>query len=85
MTMSGDCFLVKSDWDLVNLFLPRKRNESEAVWLIGNYVYWVWLERKVKRRSFLKIDQLFGFLRFKYKSIEYAACLNLRAVAGLGL
>ena len=85
VTMSGDCFLFGSDWDLVNLFLPRKRNESETVWLIGNYVYWVWLERKVKRKSFLKIEQLFGFLRFKYKSIEYEAGLSLRDVAGLGL
>ena len=45
VTMAGDCFLLCSNWELINLLLPRSRTENEAVWLIRNYIYWVWFEK----------------------------------------
>ena len=83
MDMTGDDFLHSSDWDLLNLFLPRNRFEREVTWLIGHFIYWVWFERKVRARSVLKLEHLFGFLRFKYKTLQFDTNLGMGIIPGL--
>ena len=83
MDMAGDDFLHSSDWDLLNLFLPRNIFEREVTWLIGHFIYWVWFERKVRARSVLKLEHLFGFLRFKYKILQFDSHLGMRIIPGL--
>ena len=54
-----------SDWELVNLLFPGSACENEAVWLVGTYVAWVWKEVYIHRKTWVRADQFFGFLRFK--------------------
>ena len=85
MNMGGDVLLLSSDWDIINLFMPRIRREKEVVWLIGNYTYWVWFEKQGKNKSNLKMEHLFGFLRFKYKTLQQEFSWGLVNSPGLGL
>ena len=55
-----------SNFDLLNLLLPFRSNE-EILWLIGKYVKYVWATVYVNEGE-VKVDQLLGFLKFKYKS-----------------
>jgi hypothetical protein len=66
-----------SDWELVNLLFPGSACENEAVWLVGTYVAWVWKELYIHRKTLVRADQFFGFLRFKYKSDQLGARLPL--------
>ena len=56
-----------SNWELINLHLPKSGSEKESVWLIGTYVARTWEEAFVRGRAWLRAEQFFGFLRFKYK------------------
>ena len=58
--------LVSSNWELINLFLPRTQYEQEIVWLVGNFVGYVW-DNVYIRNSEVRLEKLFGFLTFKYK------------------
>ena len=61
----------------MNLLFPGSADENEAVWLVGTYVAWVWKEVYMHGRSWIKADQFFGFLRFKYKSDQLGARLPI--------
>ena len=58
--------LVSSNWELINLFLPRTQYEQETVWLVGNFVGYVWDDVYI-RNSEVRLEKLLGFLTFKYK------------------
>ena len=73
--------LQSSDWELLNLFLPRSQFEQEIVWLVTNYVRFVWTSRE---NSLVKFEKFFGFLTFKYKFDKNICGLNLGPIPGLG-
>ena len=54
------------DWDVINLFFPKSRQDKEIVWLLTHYVLYVWDNVHVKE-SDVKLDQFIGYLKFKYK------------------
>ena len=64
-----------SDWEFLNLLFPGSNCENEATWLVGTYAAWVWREIYILGKSWLRGDQFFGFLRFKYKSDQLGARL----------
>ena len=78
-----DQCLTASNWDLINLFLPRTHSEQEIVWLLGNYVCYVW-ENVFTRNSEVKLEKLFGFLTFKYKMDKSFSGVSLGYIGGLG-
>ena len=43
--------------------------------LVGTYAAWVWKEIYIHGKSWLRAEQFFGFLRFKYKSDQLGARL----------
>ena len=49
------------------MIFPRSINESEIVWLWGTYVEGVWLRLYEKSESWLRFEEFFGFLSFKYR------------------
>ena len=71
--------IISSNWELLNLFLPRSQFEQEIVWLIGSYVDYVWTKVLIGD-SELKIEKFFGFLKFKYKK----SGSSLGQIPGLG-
>ena len=72
-----------SNWELINLLLPSSSREKEAIWLVGTYIARTWEETFVRGRAWLRAEQFFGFLRFKYKSDQLGARTPLGAIPGL--
>ena len=64
------------NWDLLNLFLPKTRFEQEILWLISNYISYVWKQCYLKNRH-VKVEKLFGFLTFKYRASRLIFGQNL--------
>ena len=56
-----------SDFEILNLIFPRSINENEIVWLLGTYVEGVWLRLYEKGESWLRFEEFFVFLSFKYR------------------
>ena len=75
--------LQSSNWELLNLFLPRTQFEQEIVWLVINYVRYVWTNFVVED-SAVKLEKFFGFLTFKYKFDKKMCGLTLEPISGLG-
>jgi hypothetical protein len=75
--------LLSSNWELLNLILPSTQFEQEIVWLISNYVRYVWTTCYVGD-SDVKLDKFFGFMTFKYKMDKNTCGITLGQIAGLG-
>ena len=78
----SDQGLAVTNWDLINLFLPSSKFEQEIVWLVGNYVSYVWENISI-RNSEVRLEKLFGFLTFKYKMDSRFSGINLAHISGL--
>ena len=76
--------LMSSNWELINLFLPATQFEQEIVWLVGNFVEYVW-DNVFIRNSEVKLEKLFGFLSFKYKIDQKLSGVSLSQIRGLAL
>ena len=83
MDMLGISSVNASNWELINLHLPSSGWEKETVWLIGTYVAKAWEETFVRDKAWLRGDQFFGYLRFKYKSDQCGARMPLNLIPGL--
>ena len=71
------------DGDLIRFNLPKCDRETELVWLLGNYVDMIWRNLYMKGKSSLKLDEFFGFLKFKYKEDQQGARPFLHHIPGL--
>ena len=58
-----------SNWELLNLFLPRSTFEREIIWLIGTTVHKFWVELFERDAVRIKDESFFGYLRFKYREL----------------
>ena len=56
-----------SSHDFLTLFFPKCVNENEVVWLMGKFIYYVWITVFVKGNE-VKIDKFIGYLKFKFKN-----------------
>ena len=74
-----------SNWELINLYSPSTRFEKEVVWLVKTYVAGVWSEIFIRNGAFLKGDQFFGFLKFKYKAAQLGSRMPLSAIPGIAV
>ena len=83
VVMLGISSVNVSNWELINLHLPSSGWEKETVWLIGTYVAKAWEETFVRDKAWLRGDQFFGYLRFKYKSDQCGARMPLNLIPGL--
>ena len=70
-----------SNWELLNLFIPRTNWEQEILWLLSNYVSYVW-DSIFIRNSEVRLEQMFGFLTFKYKRDQDFAGVRLGQIRG---
>ena len=52
--------------ELLSLFLPRQGYHREMVWLLVNYINYVW-SMVHGRETRVKVEKLYGFLKWKYK------------------
>ena len=56
-----------SSQDFLTLFFPNCVNENEVIWLIGKFIYYVWITVFVKGNE-VKIEKFIGYLKFKFKN-----------------
>ena len=54
--------------ELILLNFPRSHNDTEVTWLVGTYIHFVWKTFQERRKDSVSRAQLFGFLKFKYKT-----------------
>ena len=71
-----------SDWELLNLFLPRSAYDQENVWLVSSYVLFVW-ENICVRGAEVKLEQFFGFLTYKYREHQAVSSVKLKQMDGI--
>ena len=69
-----------SDKALLNFLWPAFKLEKEAVWLLTNYVYVAWDSYTSQPGKLLATDEFFGFLKFKYKTDQLGARLQLSPI-----
>ena len=55
-----------TDWDIINLFFPNLTRGREILWLVSNYIIYVWETVNIKKQE-VKLDKFYGFLTFKFK------------------
>ena len=56
-----------SDFEFIHLMFSKHFMDNEAVWLIGTFVEFVWVE-KVQRKRLIKVDHLIGHIQLRYKA-----------------
>jgi hypothetical protein len=61
--------LLSSNWELLNLFLPRTQFEEEIVWLISTYVNYVWNIVYIEN-SELKLEKFLVSSSLRTRSVE---------------
>ena len=71
-----------TDWELLNLFLPRSDYEQEIVWLVSSYVMFLWDTVHV-RSADVKLDQFFGYLSYKYRKHQAVSKVQLQHLNGI--
>ena len=69
------------DMDLLTLNFTHKRRENEIVWLVSTYVCEIWNQMKLGFAP--DKDQMFGFLRFKYKVDRMGSRMHLALIPDL--
>ena len=72
---------LSSNWELLNLVLPRSEYEQEIILLVSNFVSYVW-ENIFIRSSEVQLEKLFGFLTFKYKMNKEYSGVRLGHITG---
>ena len=55
-----------ADWDVIHLFYPNSIRGREILWLISNYILYLWETVHIKKKE-VKVEKFFGFLTFKFK------------------
>ena len=71
-----------TDWELLNPFFPSSAFDQRNVWLISNYVLFVWENISI-RGAEVKLEQFFGFLTYKYREHQAMSSTQLKQMDGI--
>ena len=71
------------DSRLIGYLFPKCEREKEVVWLLGNYFEFVWSKIYTKNEEGLQWEELYGFLKFKYRADQLGARYRLNHIPGL--
>ena len=69
--------------ELIRFKWPKSKQDKEAVWLLASYVKYAWTEIYEKRQAYLKKEQIFGYLKFKFKENQQGARYPMSNIPGL--
>ena len=73
---------VTSNFEFLNLMFERHLMDNEAVWMIGGYLEFVWMEKLVKHKI-VRLDHLIGYLQLKFKTNQFSKKPVLGHIVGL--
>ena len=68
---------------LITFRFPKSRFDKEVVWLLGTYMTEVWNLIFHRRKSHIKFEELFGFLKYKYRTDQEGARTQLEKIPGV--
>ena len=71
------------DAKLVKYMIPSSHSEKEIVWLLGNYYEKTWREINSAGSEYLKSEEFYGYLKFKYKEDQQGSRIPLDYIPGL--
>ena len=57
--------------------IPSSHREKEIVWLLGNYYEKTWREINNAGTVYLKSEEFYGYLKFKYKEDQQGSRMKL--------
>ena len=69
-----------TDLDLITLKFERSQVENEMTWIIGNYLAETWKSLHIRGQARLRRESVFGFLKFKFKSEQQGARVEMRQI-----
>ena len=73
---------ITSNFEFLHLMFQNCAMDDEAVWLLGGFLEFVWLEKFMKNRH-IKLDILMGFLELKYKANQFSKKPKLNHIIGI--
>ena len=68
------------DESLIRFMFPVSRYDTEVVWLLGNYLAEIWNLVHIRGDFKVKCEELFGFLKFKYKQDQQGARVHMNII-----
>ena len=60
---------------MINLFFTQSKYEKEMLWLISNYVSFVWTSI-MELGTEISMEKFFGFLTFKFREKRFSSILK---------
>ena len=81
--LPDDC-AVTSNFELLNLMFMKHVMDNEVVWLLGVVMEFIW-DEKLTRRRIVKLENLIGFTRMKFKSNQYSRKPSLSHIMNISL
>ena len=60
-----------SNFEFISLMFSKDTMEDEAVWLIGTFLHYAWIEKILKKRT-LRLDKFIGHARLCYRANQVA-------------
>ena len=73
-----------ANMDILTLNFPKNDKENCCIWLVGTYMDWIWkatTSKKFRQRK----EELFGYLKFKYKVDQLGSRMPLQSIPTLSL
>ena len=73
-----------ANMDILTLNFPKNDKENCCIWLVGTYMDWIWkatTSMKFRQRK----EELFGYLKFKYKVDQLGSRMPLQSIPTLSL
>ena len=59
------------NFEFINLMFSKHLMENEAVWLIGTFIQFAWVE-KLQKKRFVSIEKFIGHAKLCYKENQVA-------------
>ena len=70
--------------ELITLNFSKNDGDDSCIWLIGSYMDWIW-KACTSRKFRLKKEDLFGYLKFKYKADQLWSKMQWKSIPMLFL
>ena len=82
LSILPDRCAVTSNFEFLHLMFENNVMDNEAVWLLGGFLEFVWIEKLMKNRK-VKVGNLIGYMQLKYKSNQYLKKPRLNHIIGV--
>ena len=82
LSLLPDECVITSNFEFLHLMFDKNVMDNEAVWLLGGFLEFVWIEKLMKNKQ-VKLKNLIGFMELKYKANQYSKKPSLGHIIGI--